>query len=109
MQAELRRSGTYLTTFAAFQALNSKSASLTLRDICGKMLLCIRGMSAEKVSEVLDVWQTPHDLWYAYNQPGITADALLSSTINPPEQRKRVGPALSAKVASLFRQPSYTS
>ncbi|EPQ31236.1 uncharacterized protein PFL1_01421 [Pseudozyma flocculosa PF-1] len=158
LQGELRAARpdvTYLTTFAAYQSLNGKSASLTLRDVFGKMLLCVRGMSAEKVREVLELWQTPRELWEAYEaiesgagssdaggdggaggggggQRGSKGGAgskrsgkgagagghdaataagatLLSSRVNPPEQRKKIGAALSAKTHAVFRSRSYAA
>lgn len=55
--------GGYLTSFEAYQALNDKSASSTLKDKFARMLMCVKGMSAEKVSSVLDVWESPRELW----------------------------------------------
>ncbi|KAN0062559.1 Crossover junction endonuclease mus81 [Thecaphora frezii] len=115
LQGQLRAARpdvTYLTTFAAYQSLNGKSASLTLRDVFGKMLLCIRGMSAEKVREMLELWQTPRELWEAYEElekreGEAAASSMLSSLVNPPEQRKKVGPALSAKTHGVFRSTKY--
>ena len=55
--------GGYLTSFEAYQALNDKSASSTLKDKFARMLMCVKGMSAEKVASVLDVWDTPRAMW----------------------------------------------
>lgn len=71
LQDNLRRdhpTKTFHTTFDTFQALNSKSASKTLRDTFAKMLLCVKGMSAERVAAVIDVWDTPMDMWEAIKQ-----------------------------------------
>ncbi|KAF7334317.1 ERCC4 domain-containing protein [Mycena sanguinolenta] len=56
----------YVTSFKDFQALNSKSAHTTVRDTWARMLLCVKGMSAEKVGAVVDRWDTPRALWQAF-------------------------------------------
>lgn len=67
-QSHLRRSHpdtTYLTSFEAYQNLNDKNASRTLKVAFGRMLLSVKGMSAERVSAILDTWETPRDIWDA--------------------------------------------
>ncbi|OCF44157.1 hypothetical protein I317_01949 [Kwoniella heveanensis CBS 569] len=66
LQASLRLlhpDQSYLISFQAYQELNDKSASQTLREKFARMLLCVKGMSAERVSAILDVWETPRGLW----------------------------------------------
>ncbi|WWC60941.1 uncharacterized protein I303_103517 [Kwoniella dejecticola CBS 10117] len=53
----------YLISFSAYQELNDKSASVTLKEKFARMLLCVKGMSAERVSSILDIWETPIALW----------------------------------------------
>lgn len=53
------------TSFEAYQDLNDKSASTTLRDKWARMLMCIKGMSAERTSAVLDEFETPRAMWDA--------------------------------------------
>lgn len=53
----------YHISFEAYQSLNDKNASSTLRDKFARMMMCVKGMSAEKVSAVLDVWETPRAMW----------------------------------------------
>lgn len=55
----------FLTSYEAYQALNDKSASRTLREGLARMLLCIKGMSPERVAAVIDVWETPRALYEA--------------------------------------------
>ncbi len=74
------------------------------------MLLCIKGMSAEKVAAVLDVWETPADMWEALMKrkaelqagndptekrglPVFFADAVSG------EGRQKIGDALSREVS----------
>ncbi|KAJ1021261.1 hypothetical protein NDA18_005502 [Ustilago nuda] len=111
-------SASILTSFEAFQALNSKSAGLTSKEVFGKMLLCIKGMSAEKVREMLTIYSSLRQLTEAYQ--GLAddtkeadetkkADTLLSSSTENLDQRKKIGPALSRKVGQVFLQARYPS
>ncbi|KIY67524.1 hypothetical protein CYLTODRAFT_443992 [Cylindrobasidium torrendii FP15055 ss-10] len=56
----------FLTTWAAFQRLNSKSGFKTIRDTWARMLLCVSGMSPEKTSAVIEAYPTPFALWEAF-------------------------------------------
>jgi hypothetical protein len=58
---------TYHTTYTAFRELN-KSGAFTLREVFARMLLCIRGMSAEKVANVLEHYDSPRKLWEAFRE-----------------------------------------
>ncbi|KAJ7047896.1 ERCC4 domain-containing protein [Mycena alexandri] len=58
----------YVTSYADFQILNSKSAFTTVRDTWTRMLLCVKGMSAEKVGAVVERWDTPRALWEAFRE-----------------------------------------
>lgn len=74
------------------------------------MLLCIKGMSAEKVREVLSMYSTLRELTDAYQEvadDAKEAELMLTSCTEGMEQRKKVGPALSRKVAEVFLQPRY--
>ena len=66
LQTHLRKrhpAESFLTSFEAYQDINDKSASRTLRERFGRMLLLVKGMSAERVGAVLDTWDTPRALW----------------------------------------------
>lgn len=110
---ELQRrmpSASILTSFEAFQALNSKSGGLTSKEILGKMLLCIKGMSAEKVREVLAMFSTLRELTDAYKEiedDAKEAETMLSSCTESMDQRKKIGPALSRKVADVILTARY--
>nr|GAT48851.1 predicted protein [Mycena chlorophos] len=56
---------TYITSFEDFQHLNRASNFITVRDTWARMLLCIRGMGAEKVGAVVNRWGTPREFWEA--------------------------------------------
>ena len=102
-----------LTSFEAFQALNSKSGGLTSKEIFGKMLLCIKGMSAEKVREVLTMYSTLRELTDAYQEIAAAdvkeAETMLSTFTEGMDQRKKIGPALSRKVAEVLLTPRYAA
>ncbi|KAJ6616499.1 ERCC4 domain-containing protein [Mycena sp. CBHHK59/15] len=69
LQKHLRRTQPgrcFVTSYDDFQTLNSKSGFLTVRDTWARMLLCVKGMSAEKVGAVLVRWDTPRSLWEAF-------------------------------------------
>ncbi|CBQ69058.1 related to MUS81-endonuclease involved in DNA repair and replication fork stability [Sporisorium reilianum SRZ2] len=112
---ELQRkspSASLFTSFEAFQALNSKSGGLTSKEIFGKMLLCIKGMSAEKVREVLAMYSTLRELTDAYQETtedAKEAETMLSTLTEDMDQRKKIGPALSRKVAEVFLTPRYAA
>lgn len=53
----------YLVSWSDHKELNAKTASQTLANKFAEMMLCIKGMSQEKVSALLDVWDTPRALW----------------------------------------------
>ncbi len=105
----------FLTSFAAYQDLNDKSASKTLREKFARMLLCIKGMSAERVSAVLDEWETPRALWEALHtttdvmeqSQGKTkakirgAEMFFADRIQG-EGRRKIGDALSREVSQRF-------
>ncbi|SPO30627.1 related to MUS81 - endonuclease involved in DNA repair and replication fork stability [Ustilago trichophora] len=106
-----------LTSFEAFQALNSKSGGLTSKEIFGKMLLCIKGMSAEKVREVLAMYSTLRELTDAYGEIEEEEEGggmkekygMLASYTEGMDQRKKIGPALSKKVAEVFCAERYAA
>lgn len=112
---ELQRkspSASLLTSFEAFQALNSKSRGLTCKEIFGKMLLCIKGMSGEKVREVLTMYSTLRELTDAYQETtddAKEAETMLSTFTEAMDQRKKIGPALSRKVAEVLLTPRYAA
>ena len=113
-QAHLRKehpTETFLTSFAAYQDLNDKSASKTLREKFARMLLCVKGMSAERVSSVLEIWETPRKLWEALKADVEVPDESQkkpSKKVRGPETvfadriqgegRRKIGDALSREV-----------
>jgi crossover junction endonuclease MUS81 len=117
LQTHLRKevpAENFLTSFSAYQELNDKSASKTLREKFAGMLLCVKGMSAERVSAVLDVWDTPRGLWDALKERPGKPEAFHEKThtrVREPEMlfadrvqgdgRRKIGDALSREVSVL--------
>lgn len=112
-QDKLRKSHpdtAYLTSFEAFQTLNKKSSLRTVREYLARMLLRIKGMSPERVSAVLDVWETPRALYeamYLRSQEGDRTTSghskprgpeMMFADDVPGEGRRQIGNALSKEV-----------
>jgi len=91
-------------TFATFSALSSKSDSLSLRDIFLKMLMCTRGVTGEKALEIQKRWQTPRALIEALEKTGDAKakETMLSDNLSGLVGRKKIGRALSAKIAEVW-------
>ena len=87
------------TSFHAFQALNGRAVG-TLADLWVNMLLCVQGMSAEKAQQVAQRWPTPQAFMRAADAgPRFVCDAIDRDVALP---RRRIGPALSARLWELF-------
>lgn len=101
----------YLTSYDAFMKLNSKSDALTVRDNFVKMLMVIRGVSAEKAIELARVYGTPRAMFSALAELGRDAsnderrDVLAKSVSQI--GRKKLGNALAGKVAELWYSKEY--
>jgi crossover junction endonuclease MUS81 len=97
LQSHLRRSQpdrTYLTSFEAYQNLNDKNASRTLKVAFGRMLLSVKGMSAERVSAILDTWETPRDIWDALQTRNQEAESVVEEESQKKKKTKVRGPDL---------------
>lgn len=101
---------TFTTTFATFSALSSKSDTLTLRDVYLKMIMCMRGVSSEKALEIQRRWRTPREFVEAFDSASLTAgngkvsaqDDLVASQLGELVGRKKIGKALSKKIAEVW-------
>ncbi|RMZ80851.1 hypothetical protein DV737_g2816, partial [Chaetothyriales sp. CBS 132003] len=88
-------------TFSAFSAMCDKNDSMTLRDVYLRMLLCIRGVTAERAVEISKIWKTPIELVEAFEQQPDQAarDNMVSRRLGDAIPRKKVSKVLSAKIA----------
>lgn len=94
LQTHLRRTDptrTYLNSFEAYQDLNDKNASRTLKVAFGRMLLSVKGMSAERVSAILDIWETPREMWEALQVRVAAAAAEAADTATATVAEKGTG------------------
>lgn len=106
-----------MTSFEAYQGLNDKNASRTLKVAFGRMLMSVKGMSAERVSAMLDIWETPRDIWEALKIRDKEGDQVVdplakgkkAKTRGPElffadkiqgDGRRKIGDALSKEVSS---------
>ncbi|ORX46032.1 hypothetical protein DM01DRAFT_1327920 [Hesseltinella vesiculosa] len=62
------KEATFLVSFDMFGQLNHKYATSTLRDLYIRMLMTIRGVSAEKALTLAKTYPTPHRLLAAMNE-----------------------------------------
>jgi crossover junction endonuclease MUS81 len=61
------------------------------------MLLCVKGMSAERVSAVLDVWETPRAMWEGLKrrlEEGELGDGDQEETLRNEESQGRSTPGI---------------
>lgn len=90
--------------YPTFSTLVSKSANLNLRDVYLKMLMCVRGISLEKALQIQKIYPTPIELVEAYERCASEdemKEMIMKQFANAPG-RKKVGPAISAKVAEVW-------
>ncbi|KAJ7636918.1 hypothetical protein FB45DRAFT_1025012 [Roridomyces roridus] len=79
LQRYLRRekpSQCFVPSLQSYQWLNHKSQFKTVRDTWARMLLCVKGMSPEKVGAVIERWGTPRELWEAFRDAQKEEDRL---------------------------------
>ncbi|KAM5482032.1 Crossover junction endonuclease mus81 [Microsporum audouinii] len=102
---------TYTLTYNTFSALSSKSDMLTLRDIFLKMLMCTRGITGDKALEIQRRWRTPREFVKAFERvgprgpdgkPSPAQDDLVASELGGLVGRKKIGKALSKKIAEVW-------
>ena len=95
-------------SFSVFSAMCDKSESMTLRDVYLKMLMCIRGVTGEKAVEIQKIWPTPRALAEAFEgrEKGAATDSMICDRLGNGIPRKKVGKALSAKIAETWGRMS---
>jgi crossover junction endonuclease MUS81 len=104
---------------------------MTLRDQWARMLLCIKGLSAEKVATIIENYDTPNALWGAFKYAEFREAADIAkeqqggdaapkkrgkSTVRRANMllteleatgRKKIGEAMSQKIYELFMSYKY--
>ncbi|PBP15872.1 ERCC4 domain-containing protein [Diplocarpon rosae] len=105
-------STSYHITYDVFKSITSKTSSLTLRDVYLKMLLCTKGVTAEKALEIQKRWKTPFELAEAYRKIDEKAGgveqakrdkmALVSDQMSHLVGTKKLGKAVSVRISQIW-------
>ncbi|KAF9217438.1 Crossover junction endonuclease mus81 [Podila verticillata] len=103
---EIYPSRQYLTSYQAFCSLNSKSNAVVVRDVFVKMLMTIRGISAEKATEIAKTYGTPRRMFSNLDEGGTstkhTERRKRIAQSNTGAGRKKIGLAASARIADIW-------
>ncbi|EPS37204.1 hypothetical protein H072_9141 [Dactylellina haptotyla CBS 200.50] len=98
----------YFLNYSTLAAMASKSRTSTLRDVYLKMLMCTRGVSAEKALEIQRHFKTPRELLERYEKCGGEAvgKAMIMGAVDTSARtdRRKVKGALSAKIWEVWGQ-----
>ena len=94
----------YHLTYPTFAAVSSKTDNLTLRDVFIKMLMCIRGISADKALALQKLWNTPRALIEAFEECATERErsSLVADKMEAVVGRARIKGVLGQKVASIW-------
>jgi crossover junction endonuclease MUS81 len=94
----------FYLTYTTFSSLVSKSASITLRDVFLKMLMCVRGVSVEKALEIQSRFGTPSRLIEAYEACAgkKERDMVVANASAGAVGRRKIGSTLSVKIADVW-------
>lgn len=104
LKAGLAQPGVYhCVRYQDFAAIVSKSASLTVGDLFLKMLMSIKGISAEKAMEIQKHWPTMIELVTALENVSEVEGKMIVAGRCSKVGRRKIGPVLSGKVYDVFR------
>ena len=93
----------HLITYSIYSGLNSKTDTLTLKDLYLRMLMTIRGVSAEKASSLMKIYPTPNQLLQAYKfMSEEEAKGLAKEMTKDNIGRRRWGQSLSEKLWEVW-------
>ncbi|PGH32910.1 crossover junction endonuclease MUS81 [[Emmonsia] crescens] len=104
------RKPTYTVTLPTFSSLASKSEMLSLRDLFLKMLMCTRGVTADKALEIQRHWRTPREFVEAFEEayrgrPGgdvAAMENMVFEKLGGLVGRKKIGKLVSKKIAEVW-------
>ncbi|KAG8751865.1 Crossover junction endonuclease mus81 [Ceratobasidium sp. 428] len=122
----------YHTTYKSYQVLNRKNGFYSLQDNMARILQCIRGLSEEKISALIEHYPTPRSLYQAFKEAEerhSTREDLVSGETSGKgkgkaeigtapknllvelggQGRRKIGPALSKHIYEIFMSHSYES
>ncbi|MCJ1307451.1 Crossover junction endonuclease mus81 [Agyrium rufum] len=96
----------HYVSFDTFSGMASKSDSLTLRDAFLKMLMCTKGMTAEKSIALQRIWHTPRAFIEAFEAgTAKSREELVLKKMGNLVGRKKIGKSLSVKLAEVWGEP----
>ncbi|KAG2224874.1 hypothetical protein INT45_008056 [Circinella minor] len=103
LEKKKRYGKNHLITYSIYSGLNSKSDTLTLKDLYLRMLMAIRGVSAEKASSLMTIYPTPSQLLQAYKfKSEEEAKGLAKKMTKDSIGRRRWGQSLSEKLWEVW-------
>lgn len=100
----------HVISYPLFNHLNSKTSTLTVRDLYLRMLMTVRGVSAEKAAALMKRYPTPKALLEAYcssNANSVVGKTLAHDATKDGISRRRWGNSLSEKLWCVWGQESY--
>ena len=99
-------SRTYGLTYSTFASVSSKTDNLMLRDVFMKMLLCTKGISAEKALAVQKIWATPRTLIEALEACATERerDTLVADKMDAVVGRAKIKGVLGQKLAKIWSE-----
>ena len=93
-------------TFTAFASLASKSDTLSLRDVFLKMLMCTRGVTGPKATEIQKWWKTPVEFVEAYEMCRTAGKQggrdMVLGVMGGMVGNRKMGSRLSAKIGEVW-------
>ena len=100
----IHRSRSYHLPYPTFAAASSKTDNLTLRDVFLKMLMCTRGISADKALALQKIWDTPRALIEAFEACDTEKErnSLIADKTQALVGRAKIKGALGSKVAGIW-------
>ncbi|CAG8707670.1 13810_t:CDS:2, partial [Ambispora leptoticha] len=107
--AKLHPERSYHISYEMYSEINNKHASLTVRDTFLKMLMTIKGVSAEKAIEIVKKYPTPFQFVKAFECLPDENDQkkMLSDATSSEIGRKKIQPVLSGKIAHIWCADKY--
>ncbi|KAK6509829.1 Crossover junction endonuclease mus81 [Arthrobotrys musiformis] len=96
----------YCLSYGCLAAMSNKSKTFTIRDVFLKMLMCTRGISAEKALEIQRHFKTPRQLLERYDRAGseIVGKPMMMTVVDVATRvdRRKIKRALSEKVWDVW-------
>ncbi|KAG1459667.1 hypothetical protein G6F55_004625 [Rhizopus delemar] len=98
----------YLISYPVYNQINSKNGSTNLHEIYLRMLMCIKGVNAEKALALMRIYPTPHSLLSAFrNKPKSVAINLAKDATQTQISRRRWGTHISEKLYQIWGSLEY--